>query len=84
MIAALIVGVVIVLVIVLLVVYRVRTGSWFKLKSRDEKGMEFKFHKALLIDDMKSAKKKVTCVVACVLHSVTVGMCTAQCDSGHV
>lgn len=58
-IAALVIAAAIVAVIVLLVVYRVKTGEWFKLSSRDEDGMEFHFSKDLLIGDVKPSRFRV-------------------------
>ena len=57
-IAVLVVGAAVVTVVVLLLVYRVKTGHWFRLESGDEH-MTANFEKTLLVDDSKlKAKKK--------------------------
>lgn len=56
-IAVLIIGVVVLGVIVIVVVYRIRTGQWFKLREKDDEGITVHFEKELLMGDMKPKKK---------------------------
>lgn len=78
-IAVLIVGAVVVLVVVLLLVYRVRTGHWFKLREKDDEKLTVHFEKELLMGEVKPKKKsKVRSVWSCIMcqHAlVNVGQC---------
>ena len=56
-IAVVIVGAVVLVVIILLLVYRVRTGHWFKLREKDDANLILHFEKELLVGDEKPKKK---------------------------
>lgn len=61
-IAVLLAGAVVLVVVILLLVYRVRTGQWFKLREKDEEKLTVHFEKELLMGNVKPKKKsKVKC-----------------------
>ena len=56
-IAVLVVGAVVLGVVVVVVVYRIRTGHWFKLKEKDDEKLTVDFEKSLLMGEPKPRKK---------------------------
>lgn len=67
-IAAVVVGAAVLVVAVLLLVYRVRTGHWFKLREKDDDKFTVHFEKELLMGEAKPKKRyKVRCaIILCV------------------
>jgi hypothetical protein len=68
--AALIVGAVILVVIILLLVYRIRTGHWFKLREKDEEKLTVHFEKELLMGDIKPKKKSKVVIIVTTSHAL--------------
>ena len=63
-IAIFIFGVVVVCVVLVVVVYRIKTGEWFKLREKDDDKLTVLFEKELLMGNLRTKTKKKSIVTS--------------------